>query len=131
MQQMISPPNGVVRSVDLPRSTQAGSRARAFIQMHFGDDLTTEAFDNTQMVVSELVNNAVVHGSGAVALKAQLRGAVVRVEVIDEGSGNAPAVRDQGHEDGGGWGLRIVESLSTEWGAFEGTTHVWAELPAD
>ena len=31
---------------------------------------------------------------------------------------------------GGGQGLRIVQALSLDWGAFEGTTHVWAELIA-
>ncbi|HEY2653884.1 MAG TPA: hypothetical protein VGI50_18320 [Solirubrobacteraceae bacterium] len=28
-----------------------------------------------------------------------------------------------------GRNLRIVDQLATTWGAFEGTTHVWAELP--
>ena len=28
----------------------------------------------------------------------------------------------------GGRGLMIVESLSSRWGVYEGTTHVWFEL---
>ena len=52
------------------------------------------------------------------------------MEVIDEGTGAAVNVRptptltlEHGHV------LRIVEQLATSWGAFEGTTHVWAVLP--
>jgi hypothetical protein len=40
-------------------------------------------------------------------------------------------VRTRAHDaaDDGGWGLQIVGRLVTEWGVFEGTTHVWARLP--
>lgn len=55
----------------------------------------------------------------------------LRIEVIDEGSGNAPAVRHEGPDESGGWGLRIVDRLATQWGVFEGTTHVWADIPLD
>jgi anti-sigma regulatory factor (Ser/Thr protein kinase) len=79
--------------------------------------------------VSELVNNAVVHGEGRIRLDAELRGEILRVEVVDEGEGTPPAIREQGVADGGGWGLRLVDTLALRWGVYEGSTHVWAELP--
>jgi anti-sigma regulatory factor (Ser/Thr protein kinase) len=79
------------------------------------------------LVLSELVSNAVVHGRGRVTVRAWRLGRHLRIEVIDEGTGEAPAIRGQG--DGfGGHGLRLVDELSTRWGAHEGTTHVWADL---
>lgn len=56
----------------------------------------------------------------------------VRVEVVDEGQGAAIKIREDGPELGG-WGLRLVDLLTVSWGAYEGTTHVWADIetPSD
>lgn len=83
--------------------------------------------EDARLVVSELATNALVHGQGAIALTILRLDDRVRLEVIDEGSG-APAIREISEDRPGGWGLRIVETLSLRWGAHEGTTHVWAEL---
>ena len=55
-------------------------------------------------------------------------GGFLRIEVVDEGSDQAPAVRPTAPDESGGWGLRIVDQLAAQWGVFEGTTHVWADL---
>lgn len=120
-----------MRQTDLPRAPQAASHARAFVRRHFGADLSDDAFRNVLTVLSELVNNAVVHGEGRITLKAQLSGGSLRVEVVDEGTAQAPAIREQGADDEGGWGLRLVDRLSARWGAYEGTTHVWADISTD
>jgi anti-sigma regulatory factor (Ser/Thr protein kinase) len=84
---------------------------------------------DAKLVATELANNAVVHGEGRITLRAELRDDAVRVEVIDEGSGNAPRIREEAEGDGpGGRGLRIVDALSVRWGTFEGTTHMWADV---
>lgn len=119
----------VMRQIELPRGAEAGVSARRFLEEHFSDHLANAALSKANLVVSELVNNAFVHGEGRIVLKTQLRDGTLRVEVIDEGSAQAPAIRERGLEETGGFGLRIVESLSRRWGAFEGTTHVWADLP--
>jgi hypothetical protein len=49
---------------------------------------------------------------------------------MDDGEGAAVQIREEGPELGG-WGLKLVDKLALTWGAFEGTTHVWADLPAD
>jgi hypothetical protein len=45
----------------------------------------------------------------------------LRVELSDEGTNAQLRVRD-------GHGLQIVEALVSAWGAYAGTTLVWAEL---
>lgn len=52
----------------------------------------------------------------------------LRIEVIDEGRDQVVAVRQQPADETGGWGLQIVDRLAAQWGVFEGTTHVWADL---
>ncbi len=78
---------------------------------------------------SELVTNALRHGRGTIELRLTMFDAFVRIEVVDEGSDQAPAVRPEEPSEAGGWGLRIVDQLAVQWGVFEGTTHVWADLP--
>ena len=33
-------------------------------------------------------------------------------------------------DEGGGWGLRLLDKVSERWGVHEGSTHVWFELRA-
>jgi two-component sensor histidine kinase len=80
------------------------------------------------LVASELVTNGVVHGRPPLRVVVHHTGDAVRVEVADGGDG-APEVRERMREDDGGFGLRLVEGLARRWGAFEGSAHVWAEVP--
>lgn len=111
----------------LPADVSAAGRARALLEQHLRQRLPDAGLDDAKLVASELVTNAVEHGCGGIELRATLLDDRLRLEVVDGGHG-APRVREQAGEDGG-WGLRIVEALSVRWGAFEGTTHVWADLP--
>jgi hypothetical protein len=72
----------------------------------------------------------VIHGRGTITLRARLTEDRLLVEVMDEGSGLAPAVRERDFENprGGGRGLTIVDAESSRWGIHEGMTHVWFEL---
>ncbi len=79
-------------------------------------------------MVSELVTNAVRHGTGRIMLRADLDEDRMLVEVIDEGGGLERAIREHDFEAVEGFGLRIVDAESSRWGAHEGTTHVWFEL---
>ena len=47
-------------------------------------------------MVSELVTNAVIHGHGAITLKLRVDGDDVYGEVVDEGGGFEPVVRERG-----------------------------------
>lgn len=111
----------------LPRTPACAGRARRLLEREVGASVDRRLLDDARTVLSELVNNAYVHGSGDIELRLGLRDQRLRVEVIDQGQGAAVAVRRSGNA-GGGHGLRIVGALASQWGAFEGTTHVWAEL---
>jgi signal transduction histidine kinase len=93
-----------------------------------GDRLGPDELDTARLLVSELVNNAVLHGQGRITLKADTDDWRVRVDVIDEGTGFEREVRKAGFDEIGGHGLQIVEAQASRWGVFEGTTHVWFEL---
>ncbi len=114
--------------MELPRRLEAGALARRHLDAHFGDALPEDTLCRAITVVSELVNNAVLHGHGRIELVVEVERGVLHVEVVDDGTGQAPAIREQGRDTVGGWGLRLVDDLSVRWGAFEGTTHVWAEI---
>lgn len=81
---------------------------------------------SAELVVSELVANAVLHGWGHLVLRLYDVGGALRIEVED--ANPAPPVSVDGHEGRvGGYGMRIVERLA-RWG-WEATAHgkvVWA-----
>jgi PAS domain S-box-containing protein len=69
---------------------------------------------NAELVVSELVANAVLHGWGRVTLRLHDTGDGLRIEVED--SNPTPPVATEGHPGRvGGFGMRIVEQLA-DWG---------------
>lgn len=87
-------------------------------------DMLTDA----ELLVSELVTNALRHGDGRIVLRGGLDADKLMVEVIDEGGGFEHELRRRDFDDVGGWGLGLVEDLASRWGVHEGTTHVWFEL---
>lgn len=114
--------------VKLPRDATAAGQARQLVVDQLASELGSEELDRARLLVSELVTNAVVHGQGAITLRAGLDEDRLLVEVIDEGSGFERAVRRNDRELLGGWGLRIVDAQASRWGVHEGTTHVWFEI---
>jgi anti-sigma regulatory factor (Ser/Thr protein kinase) len=88
------------------------------------------------LLLSELVTNAVQYGGAGGQETVQVRLASsperVRVEVFDPGpNGAAPRNRV---EDGGGYGLLLVDRLADDWGrqdAGSGGTLAWFELSLD
>lgn len=106
----------------------AGTTARRLLEQAFGRLLERSELDRAKLAVSELAINAVRHGRGDVTLRADLDESRLRVEVIDEGSGFAPASRETEPRSVGGWGLDLVEGASTRWGIREDAPHVWFEI---
>jgi anti-sigma regulatory factor (Ser/Thr protein kinase) len=112
----------------LPRTRDRAAIARRLIEEHVGPRAGGESLDDLKLVVTELVDNAYLHGRGEIHFRLRSRGDRVRVEVIDEGHGAAVRITERGLDEVGGFGLKLVDQVSTAWGAYEGTTHVWAEL---
>jgi anti-sigma regulatory factor (Ser/Thr protein kinase) len=112
----------------LPRKRECARIARRFVEEHTAAELDPDALDALKLVTSELVTNAYMHGQGQIRLRLNRYADRVVVEVIDRGHDAATKISERGPGPGGS-GLMIVDRLSSAWGAYEGTTHVWAELP--
>ncbi len=104
----------------VPAARDAALAFRSLLPAHRLEDL--------RLVVSELVTNAVVHGTGAtIDLRLEADGQVVSGEVVDRGDGfDIPPPPTL--EAPGGRGLAIVAALASSWGVEQGSTHVWFEL---
>jgi anti-sigma regulatory factor (Ser/Thr protein kinase) len=96
-----------------------------------GGSLTPEQEQLAQLLISELVTNALRHTqSGVILIDVQIRDRI-RVSVTDE-SPRMPRRQSPGPEDPKGRGLIIVEELADEWGIepMPGNgKRIWFELP--
>jgi anti-sigma regulatory factor (Ser/Thr protein kinase) len=119
---------GSSSEVELPRDATAPRAARGWVTHHFGADLSEATLATAKLLLSELVSNAVLHGEGAITLRAVLDRDRFFAEVIDEGHGFSWTPPRPAPEPIGGWGLTVVAGESDRWGIYEGTTHVWFEL---
>ncbi len=89
--------------------------------------------DNAQLVMSELVTNALRHTcSEWVGCELRCDGSVVRVAVSSDGPGPQGPPEPAGDEEESGRGLLLVVALSIGWGvrrSESGRGHtVWADL---
>jgi anti-sigma regulatory factor (Ser/Thr protein kinase) len=115
-------------SVELPRTPKAPFLARRALDDLEGR-LAPEVLPDVRLLVSELITNSVKYGGeGPVRLEVQASDASVRAEIIDQGVGFTPKVRDDDLDRVGGWGLHLTEHLTSRWGTYEGSTHVWFEI---
>jgi len=113
-----------------------GPRAARTALVGLRGRMAPSVLDDAQLVVSELVTNAVRHSGvsdgGLVVLCVKLTGTMVRVEVTDPGCSSLIAPRAPDLENGAGFGLHVVRALSERWGLEQvatGGTRVWAQLP--
>jgi PAS domain S-box-containing protein len=93
------------------------------------DNLKDAAADTIELLVSELVTNALRYGRGPIGLRLLLSNGSLTCEVADELDA-APRLRTVHHGDEGGRGLHLVDQLSTRWG-IRATAHgkvVWFEV---
>jgi anti-sigma regulatory factor (Ser/Thr protein kinase) len=114
--------------VELPRHRSCGATARRVVEEYAREDVKPEDLDDLKLIATELVSNAYLHGKGRIWMKLNRREQRIRIEVIDQGEGAAVELRPARTAQNG-HGLKIVDRLASAWGAHEGTTHVWAELP--
>lgn len=116
--------------VELTSSDSAPHEARAFVHRVAGH-IDASVLDDLLLVVSELVTNSVIHGPGlTITVELAVTGTEhVRGEVGDEGTATPrQRVVDTGQATPGGFGLMLVDRLTSRWGVREGSTHVWFEL---
>lgn len=77
----------------------------------FGED----AVDSAELLTSEVVANAVLHGRSTVRLRVRAGGRLVRVEVGDDDA-RLPVERPCDPAALGGRGLAIVAAVAARWG---------------
>lgn len=125
-------PMAVVVDADITPSSNAALVAREMV-VRAVKGIAASILEDALLIVSELVTNAVRHGPGGGPIHLQVRrNGVMRIEVQDPGAGFEPAraPREPGDLPTGGFGLVIVQRLSSDWGvATRGSpTSIWAEL---
>lgn len=99
----------------LPSDLTAASLARRHVE-DVCRGMSTQNLEIARLLVSELVTNAVRHGSGSVVLVVSLDRGGMRAEVHDESPAMPVIVEWQALMEGGS-GLRLVATLANRWGA--------------
>lgn len=119
------------RAMTIAAARDAPRTARAFVTDELdgliGDRV--EITDDAELIISELVANAVNAGADAVMVSLELHHSHLRLSVEDNANG-IPALRHAELTDDHGRGLEIVAGLSTGWGMSERPPgkEVWADL---
>ena len=116
----------------IPRDASAAGIARRALET-LQDDLDDDLLQTLRLLMTELVTNSVRHADcpqgDIVDVEVALGPQSVRVEVGDGGSGFDAAPRQDEHDEASGWGLHLVEQLSSRWGVRRtGGTCVWFEI---
>ena len=112
-------------ALTLSPAPTVGATARAAVRDCFIDVLDRDGMSDLELVVSELVTNAFLHGRGTIRLNLRHTGGELTGSVSDSGNGFDYAPRGFGGDDPHGRGLAVVNALVTSWGIRRGSTHVW------
>lgn len=104
------------------------AEAREHVRSALGDRTDRDTLGAIELVVSELVTNSVRHGPGDQPVKLRLEvdeSGRVSGEVEDQGDGVVEIRKQDVASAIGGLGLPIVDRLTSDWGVYPGSTHVW------
>ncbi|WP_426564381.1 ATP-binding protein [Angustibacter sp. McL0619] len=112
------------RTLRVPHAYSSVPRTRRTIGEDLrGRDVPATVVDEAELVVSELLGNAVRHASalpdGTVRVHWQVKGGVVELDVTDGGGRTVPMPAQPTLYATRGRGLRIVRSLAHEWGVLD------------
>ncbi|MEU8691941.1 sodium/proline symporter PutP [Streptomyces sp. NPDC048665] len=118
-----------VVSWDLPSDPAAVAHARALAAEQLTEWGLSDLTFNTELIVSELVTNAIRHATGPIGLRL-IRDRSLICEVSDASS-TSPRMRHARTTDEGGRGLLIVAQLAHRWGTRYTTIGkiIWTEQP--
>ena len=117
-------------ALELPASVDSPAVARQAVRDAAAPLMSEDDCWRAQLIVTELVTNAVVHGPGSpVSLALELGGNGLRGQVADPGRGIAQhELVSRRAVDEGGRGLFLVDALSDEWGLEDDQSRVWFEI---
>jgi CheY-like chemotaxis protein len=100
---------------DLPATAASAGMARRFAREVLGSE-GSDVLDTVQLLVSELVTNAVVHARSAPTVAIHLFDDHVHVEVLDDRNDEARR-RDADSDAESGRGMALVDALAQRWGS--------------
>lgn len=115
----------------LPYDATAPAVARTFVVEH-GSQLSSDVISDAELLVSELVTNALRHGHPDISVQMSTNPPCVGVAVRDGGGTEAIVPRSPAPAETSGRGLMIVDAVASSWGVTAeqpppGKT-VWFEL---
>lgn len=117
-------------SLDLPAELASAREARRFVAECAARMYRPEVVETAQLLVSELVTNAVAHAGTRVEVECALTEEGLRVSVCD-GSSQLPTPGQPDAWDEQGRGLVLVDTLASRWGTDahpDNGKAVWFEL---
>ncbi len=105
---------GAGSTYELPANPASAGLARAHLRTALvGFD--RQLIEVAELLVSELVTNAVAHARSAPVMRIDVTGRAVQVVVQDDAPGPV-TVQDAAEDAPGGRGLLLVDSLAASWG---------------
>jgi anti-sigma regulatory factor (Ser/Thr protein kinase) len=115
----------------LPGIDHSAARARQFVRDTL-PDFPADLVESAQLLISELVTNAVLHGNPPVFVELEIAPSFLRLAVVDQGD-QAPVLQEATASDGHGRGLQIVAHVADQWGVEwrNSGKSVWCSLRTD
>ncbi|MFI6843305.1 ATP-binding protein [Kitasatospora sp. NPDC050467] len=133
-----SPVSAAQTSCWLARSRRSPGEARRLLEKLLADVPDGHRFvDVGLLICSELVTNAVLHGTPSgnrIHLALEINATRLRIEVHDARADREPVLRTSAADDENGRGLMLVKSLADRWGCCPRIgigKIVWAEIGPD
>jgi anti-sigma regulatory factor (Ser/Thr protein kinase) len=123
----------LLTDIRVPGGPCAPSRVRSALETRLGGQLCEERLADIRLLATEVVSNSVRHGGvgedGWVSTSVSLAPERVRIEVRDSGTQGEPVQRLPNFDEGGGFGLYLVDRIASRWGVDrESGMCVWFEL---
>jgi anti-sigma regulatory factor (Ser/Thr protein kinase) len=118
-------------SASFPAAAASVPTARRFVRSTLASIGLSAAWDAAELLVSEVVTNAVLHARTEFTVEVHREADVVRVSVHDR-SPVIPKQRIHGIDSTTGRGMRLVATLAVAWGVdrHDGGKAVWFEVRA-
>jgi serine/threonine-protein kinase RsbW len=119
-----------VRTMLTPHPTSVGAARRFVRDVLMSRQVADGVVDLVELLTSEVVTNAIIHGRSGPQLAVEIRDCAVRVAVRDL-SPKLPVRHVGPLDDVSGRGVVIVEELASAWGVERegnGSKRVWFEV---
>jgi DNA-binding NarL/FixJ family response regulator len=112
------------------KDVASAGAARRFMRETLREWDADDLLDSVNLLVTELVTNAVIHADSEPEVAVVLTPDALRVEVTDRGAGMAVR-KEAAAFDTSGRGMALVDTMSTRWGidpGADGRKTIWFEL---